>query len=225
MTQIGTGCATKIHRYDDDEFPIIDYHGRLTFRCAFLTGFQYANGSPPALLHTTHISRKIALKSYQSCFSSFLKRPIYYNSEKDLVYINRLNNAKRDITHGKNPFERASEEDKKRIIHLAFNYDNLHMDSNPWLESFTRYLVQHLGNFRLITFLLRKSAIKNLQDNKAHEDGIFVLNDKVLDRVSSDGTKIYGDLDTDEELEKEEEVEKEDEEKFFEAFSDIDDNA
>ncbi|KAF5867776.1 uncharacterized protein Bfra_006974 [Botrytis fragariae] len=231
-TQIRTGRATKIYRYGDDEFPIIDYHGRLTFRCAFSTEFQHANGSPPALLHTTRSSREIALKSYQSCFSSFLERPIYYNYEKDLVYIDRLNNAKRDITYRKNPFERASEEDKRRITRLAFNYDNLHMDSNPWLESFTRYLVQHLGNVHVITFLLRKLAIKNLQDNKAHKDGTFILDRKLWDRGSNDGTEIYRNFDTDEEAEKEEEVKKneeeeeeeEEEEKVFDAFSDIDDD-
>ncbi|THV51601.1 hypothetical protein BGAL_0105g00150 [Botrytis galanthina] len=130
--------------------------------------------------------REIALKSYQSCFSSFLERPIYYNPEKDLVYINRLNNAKRDITYRKNPFEGTSDEDKRRITHLAFNYDNLHMERNPWLHFFTRYLVQYLGNVHVIKFLLRKSAIKDLQDNKAHGLGTMVFNTK-----SRDGDPIW----------------------------------
>ncbi|KAF7894320.1 hypothetical protein EAF00_007834 [Botryotinia globosa] len=119
-----------IYRYINEEFPNIDYHGRLTFRCAFSTEFLHANGSPPALLHNTRISREIALKSHRSCFS-FIERPIYYNPEKDLVYINRLNDVKRDIAYRKNPFEGASEEDKRRITHLAFNYDNLHMEQRP----------------------------------------------------------------------------------------------
>ncbi|TGO49785.1 hypothetical protein BCON_0200g00140 [Botryotinia convoluta] len=214
-TQIKTGRATQIYRYDNDEWPIIDYHGRLTFRCAFSTEIQHANGSPPALLHTTRVSREMALKSYQSCFSSFLERPIYYNPEKDLVYIDRLNNAKRDITYRKNPFERASEEDKRRITHLAFNYDSLHLESNPWLDSYIRYSVQQLTNVHVVTFFLRKSAIKDLQDNKAHRVATLVLDRKPRDGGIIHGTGIYGSSDKDEE----------EEEADFEGISDIDDDA
>lgn len=87
-TQLNTGRAMANQRHRGDRWPIIDYHGRLTFRCAFSTDSQHANGSPPVLLHTTGTSRMVALKSYQHSFSSFLERPIYYSSDKDLVYIN-----------------------------------------------------------------------------------------------------------------------------------------
>ncbi|KAF7959352.1 hypothetical protein EAE96_000972 [Botrytis aclada] len=209
-TLIKTGRATKVYRYGDNVWPIIDYHGRLTFRCAFSSEFQHANGSPPALLHTTRASRKIALRSYQCSFSSFLERPIFYNSEKDLVYIDRPNNARRDITYRKDPFERASEEDKKRITHLAFIYDNLHLESNPWLDSYIRYSVQQLTNVHMVTFLLRKSAIEDLQDNKAHRVGTLVLDRKERDSSIIRTTKNYGSADKDKvEEEKEEKKKKE----------------
>lgn len=86
------------------------------------------------------------------------------------------------------------------------------MERNPWLHSFTRYLVQYLGNVHVLNFLLRKSAIKDLQDNKAHGLGTMVLNTKSRDGDIVHETEIYeiyGNSD------------KEDEEPDFEIVSDV----
>ncbi|TGO62887.1 hypothetical protein BOTNAR_0107g00110 [Botryotinia narcissicola] len=77
------------------------------------------------------------------------------------------------------------------------------------------YTLPHLGNVHVINFLLRKSAIKDLQENKAHGLGTVVLNTKPQDGDIVHETEIYkidGSSD------------KEDEEPDFEIVSDIDDD-
>ncbi|TEY57596.1 hypothetical protein BOTCAL_0212g00110 [Botryotinia calthae] len=182
-TQLNTGRATAIKCYRGDRWPIIDYHGRLTLRCAFSTEFQHA--------------MEALLLSY---------------TPPDLVYINRLNNAKRDITYRKNPFEKASEEDMRRITHLAFNYDNIHLELNHWLYSFIRYLVQQLRNVHVVTYFLRKSTVRSLQKNKTHMSGKTLSLTELRDRSSMHDTGIDESSDTGVETD-------------IEGFGDIDDNS
>ncbi|KAI9642301.1 hypothetical protein NHQ30_009103 [Ciborinia camelliae] len=164
---------------------IIEYPGGLTFRCAFSTEFQYANGKPPAPLHVNRLSRYLALKSYQLCFSSFLEHPIYYNPRQDIVYINEINGAKEDISYRANPFKNASEKDMKLITHLAFKKDDILLERNTdvWMYSYMRYLIQHLSNVKLVSYLSETSADSLFEDpanslsvalrNGVLEEGLF----------------------------------------------------
>ncbi|KAM3155786.1 hypothetical protein ABEW05_003722 [Botrytis cinerea] len=154
-TQLYTGRATANQRYRDDMWPIIDYHGRFTVRCAFSTDFQHVNGSP--------------LFSYTPP-----------------VYLER-----------KNPFEKASEEDMRRITHLAFNYDNMHLEFNNWLYSFIRYLVQQLRNVHVVTYFLRSSTVRSMQKNKAYISGRILSTKELRNRRRMHETEIDERSDTD----------------------------
>ncbi|ESZ99590.1 hypothetical protein SBOR_0001 [Sclerotinia borealis F-4128] len=161
---ISTGHATMFSSYLD-QYPMVDYHGRLTFRCAFSTEFQKANGKPPALLHVTHLSRHVARKSYQLCFSSFLECPIYFNPRLDLVYIDSIKTLG-DISFRQNPFQNASKEDKKLITCLGF--DGPFRKESLWLHCYLRYLVQDLANVhRVVEFRKDSSFLIDYDDSNS----------------------------------------------------------
>ena len=108
-----------------------------------------------------------------------------------------MNNAKRDIAYRKNPFEKASEEGMRRITHLAFNYDNMHLEFNNWLYSFIRYLVQQLRNVHVVTYFLRSSTFRSMQKNKAYISGRILSTKELRNRRRMNETEIDERSDTD----------------------------
>ncbi|QSZ30498.1 hypothetical protein DSL72_000052 [Monilinia vaccinii-corymbosi] len=160
----------------------------------------------PALLHTNSMAREIAQKEYQLEFSHCLPHPVYFNFDKDTLFIQSdranklfqgtLHMIKRFPTPLSNGLDIAKMEEKLKYL----------MFGEPCLFRSTTEMISRMGNLQLLELKQgcftkeQKVKILNTRWNDRWEDGGFPyalveLSDKdmcfkVMDK--KDGYAVYG---------------------------------